>query len=179
MGQTEQFSSSAVECAVSSHSPTKSHTNTVFWKSLADLKPWWKNCSRAATKLFSPHSRTVRLPLCATHINTSMHKSKCWYNIRSLTFGKWCCYFVCYLVHTYLLVSSIWADVQCNEACLCGQVTWHSTLSSKWLNTFCYLRYSHERWSTSEIRFNNVLWQTVTEEKLLQPLAEKVPWETF
>lgn len=42
----------------------KSHTNTVFWKSRADLKPWWKNCSRAATKLLSPHSSTVRLPLC-------------------------------------------------------------------------------------------------------------------
>lgn len=46
------------------HSPTKSQTKTVFWKSRADLKPWWKNCSRAATRLFSPHSSTVRLPLC-------------------------------------------------------------------------------------------------------------------
>lgn len=57
--------------AVPPHSPTKSHTNTVFWKRRAALKPKWKNCSRAATKLFSPHSSTVRLPLCIQRHNTN------------------------------------------------------------------------------------------------------------
>lgn len=153
MGQTEQFSSSAAERAVSSHSPTKSHTNTVFWKSLADLKPWWKNCSRAATKLFSPHSRTVRLPLCATHINTSMHKSKCWYNVRSLTFGKWRCYFVCYLVHT------------CNEACLCGQVTWqHFLLITLFPWTLEYLWNSIQQCAVTDCHWREMTttWKIIT-----------------
>lgn len=44
--------------------PMKSQMKTFLWKMRADLKPWWKTCSSAATKPLSPHSNTVRLPLC-------------------------------------------------------------------------------------------------------------------
>lgn len=42
----------------------KSQMKTFLWKMRADLNPWWKTCSSAATRPFSPHNRMVRLPLC-------------------------------------------------------------------------------------------------------------------
>lgn len=44
--------------------PMKSQMKTFLWKMRADLKPWWNTCSSAATRPLSPHSSTVRLPLC-------------------------------------------------------------------------------------------------------------------
>lgn len=46
--------------------PMKSQMKTFLWKIRADLNPWWNTCSSAATRPFSPHSNTVRLPLCGT-----------------------------------------------------------------------------------------------------------------
>lgn len=50
----------------SSHLPKKSQIKT-FLKSLGDLNPCWNTCSRAETSPLSPHSKSVRLPLCQTH----------------------------------------------------------------------------------------------------------------
>lgn len=63
--QRKQFLTTAFRDRKQSYTelPKKSQMKT-FLKSLGDLKPCWKTCSRAQTSPYSPQSRRVRLPLC-------------------------------------------------------------------------------------------------------------------